>query len=105
MALKKHWTLVEDANLRIWCSQGISWTDQGLRFGVHRDTVVFRARRLGVKLAKVAVAPVEEKMIPRTLSGTSGGDAWDALPVGHPISWGALTRGTWLEGTRYPTAQ
>ena len=25
-----------------------------------------------------------------------------AMPSGHPISWGAITRGTCLEGTPYP---
>jgi len=25
-----------------------------------------------------------------------------SLPAGHPVSWGALTSGTILEGTQYP---
>ena len=103
MGVKKHWTQEEDANVRLWCSQGISYTEQALRIGVHRDTVAFRARRIGVKMNTTPLEPTEEK-IRRSLLDHPGGNDWDALPAGHPITWGALTRGTWLEGTRYPTA-
>jgi hypothetical protein len=27
-----------------------------------------------------------------------GGAARHAMPAGHPVSWGAITAGTWLEG-------
>ena len=103
MPVKKRWTPNEDASVRLWCSQGLTWTEQALRIGVHRDTVLARAHLIGVKLAALPVEepPVEERLR-RSLSQHSGGDAWLPLPAGHPISWGALTRGTWLDGTRYP---
>jgi len=35
----------------------------------------------------------------RDRRGRGGGD--DALPAGHPISWGAITAGTVLQGLAY----
>jgi len=32
------------------------------------------------------------------------GAARHALPAGHPVSWGAITAGTWLEGRDFDDA-
>jgi hypothetical protein len=34
--------------------------------------------------------------------GRPGHDDRQPLPAGHPVSWGAITKGTVLEGTAYP---
>lgn len=34
--------------------------------------------------------------------GVASADEREPLPPGHPVSWGALTAGTLLEGVPYP---
>ena len=100
MPVKRHWTQADYVNLRAWCAEGISYTEQGVRFGVHRDTVAVVARRIGLSIAKDD--PITEPKIRRALTAGIGGGDGEPLAAGHPISWGAITRGTWLEGTTYP---
>lgn len=38
----------------------------------------------------------------RRVRGRPGADDRPALPAGHPVTWGAITGGTVLEGAKYP---
>lgn len=38
----------------------------------------------------------------RRVRGRPGANDRPALPAGHPVTWGAITRGTVLDGAAYP---
>lgn len=41
-------------------------------------------------------------LTPYHVTGRPGPNDRPALPPGHPVSWGLLTRGTVLDGADYP---
>ena len=85
------WTEPRDTML---CSQralGRSWDAISAQLGISRWAAIERGRVLG------ATKPA------RTPTAPAGSEAWrEALPPGHPISWGAITAGTLLAGEAYP---
>ena len=101
MPVKRIWTAEEDATIRQMRTAGATRAAIAEVLGVLSYTIQTRMRQLGVtiRVAAVEVEETEEKI------SRPNGAEWDALPAGHPISWGAVTRGTWLEGTSYPTGK
>jgi hypothetical protein len=83
------WTETQDATLRRMRLDGISYDIIGTHLGLHRETVRARAKEIG---AVRPPPPPSQKIDP------------DRPPLrpGDPISWGAITKGTVLEGEPYP---
>ena len=92
MPLPLHWSPQRDAIIRTMRQDGETWLAIGRVLGVSRWTAIARGRQIG------AVRPAAP-LPPPVLRNP----AWrEPLPAGHPDSWGAITRGTALDGQRYP---
>jgi hypothetical protein len=92
MADRVTWTASMDETLRQWRQTGATWDAIALGFGLGRETVRERGRRIGAPGPEVAImARLERERADRP-----------PFPPGHEISWGLLTRGTVLEGDPYP---
>jgi hypothetical protein len=74
---------------------GWSWNEIGSAIGVSRFTVIERGRRLNA-----ARAPDD----PTSPVALRDDGATSALRAGHPITWGAITAGTTLDGAPYDGA-
>jgi hypothetical protein len=64
--------------------------------GVNRHTAIERGKVIGVHgipLKATEAEPVEREV--------RNGAPLEALPAGHPYTWGLLTQGTCLEGSEY----
>lgn len=46
---------------------------------------------------------VEDRQRRAAANGARNGPT--AIPAGDPVSWGAITAGTWLDGERYPGSE
>jgi hypothetical protein len=84
------WTDPADFRLRRMRLEGASWEAIAEALGVSPAAASARAERIGADRASRVLAASEDP-------------ARDPLPAGHPRTWGVLTQGTWLAGTRYPT--
>ena len=84
------WTDVRDRALRGMRHDRVSWDAIASTLGLPVSTCMDRARAIGARPALVVVL-VEEDVSNMRLP----------LPPGHPTTWGLLTRGTVLEGSRY----
>ena len=83
------------------------------------DSFIIRARQRRVTLAAIAdrlgmplsvlrrrVEQLEARGAPRERNQAELAMGWRMpLPAGHPISWGAITQGTLLEGVRFEPEQ
>ncbi len=89
MPRKTLWTEGQDSQIRRLRTEGASWDMIALLLGLPDDEVRDRARQLGVERrpAHAAIALDESERAP--------------LPPGHAESWGAINRGTVLDGTRF----
>jgi hypothetical protein len=87
----KTWTAARDAQLRDLREAGLTWDRVAAAMGLGRNSVLERARKIGVRMWRQA-APAAEV------------EARDRPPrqAGHPQTWGMITAGTVLEGERYP---
>lgn len=74
-------------------SSGRTWRQVADLLAVGRSAAIERARRLGLPPG-IRIAAVT-KPAPLRLDRP-------ALPSGHPVSWGTITRGTPLDGAPYP---
>jgi hypothetical protein len=91
MPRKTVWTDGQDAQIRRLRTEGASWDVIALALGLARWTVIERARAIGAEQRPAnAVAILDE-------SGR------EPLPAGHADSWGAINRGTSLEGVTFRT--
>ncbi len=92
MPAKLEWAEEMDTQLLELRGQRVGWNVIAQTMQLSRNTVIERARRIGVaKRSKIGVAvmrPESDDRVPR--------------PAGHPSTWGAITRGTCLEGAPYP---
>jgi hypothetical protein len=85
------WTEAQDTQIRRMRADRSSWDTIAAAVGVTRWTVIERGRRLNARLP----TPVTHD---RSFDDTERAP----LPPGHPESWGAIIRGTTLEGVVYP---
>lgn len=83
------WTEGQDTQIRRLRTEGADWDLIAQVLGLSRWAVLERGRRLGVsrRPAQGQAAPDEQERPP--------------LAAGHPDSWGAITRGTPLEGVPF----
>jgi hypothetical protein len=89
MPLKTIWTDAKDDRIRSLRIGGATWDAVASALGLTRWTVIERARRLGVRLRLAQLPPA------------SPDPERACLPPGDPVSWGAITQGTLLEGQPY----
>lgn len=90
MPKRIEWTEVQDLKIRRMRAESESWDAIAIAIGVTRWTAIERGRRLGARLPPPDHEPCGED------------PERPALPSGHPETWGAIIRGTFLEGTPYP---
>jgi hypothetical protein len=84
------WTEVQDMKIKRMRAESVSWDIIAVAVGVTRWTVIERGRRIGARLPPADYEPPPED--PERL----------ALPPGHLETWGAIVKGTLLEGFPYP---
>ena len=85
------WTTARDFRLRLMRLEGDGWEEIAKALAVPREAAMARADRIGAAQSRNGQTMHDDP-------------ARDPLPAGHPRSWSVLTQGTWLTGTRYPTA-
>lgn len=83
------WTDGQDMRIRRLRTEGATWDTIAAQLGLARWTIIERAAWLGVRPPLATTAFLDDVMRP-------------PLPAGHPDSWGAINRGTALEGHPYP---
>jgi hypothetical protein len=84
------WTHALDAQLRRMWAEGAAWGDIARILGRDRDEIVTRALVIRARPPPPDFTPTQD-------------DLWrEALPAGHPRTWGTLIAGTLLDGTEYP---
>ena len=94
------WTAQADARLGRLVAQGVSIRGLAKSFGIGRQAAQQRATKLGLitpQTRQPASAPV---VTAERIDPIDAGR--EALPAGHPITWGMIVQGTCLEGTAYP---
>jgi hypothetical protein len=86
---KAIWTEGQDTRIRRLRTEGVSWDVIALALGLARWAVIERARIIGADR--------------RLVNGESSAADADrsALPAGHADSWGAINRGTALDGVAF----
>lgn len=75
-------------------ADGKAWPVIASELRVGRNSVIERARYLGLPPAIRLVQPPRRFALARTDR--------PALPAGHPITWSAITSGTALDSVPYP---
>lgn len=92
----------DDALRQLW-AEGLSGAEIGRRLGISKNAVTGRVHRLGLPARPSPLVPAKPVKTSSTaapyrpaLSGT------DAIPAGHPMTWGMITAGTVLDGSEYP---
>ncbi len=89
------WTDSRDHVLCALRAEGRSWDSIDAMLGISRWAVMERDRLVG---AVKAMPP------PRLAAGDLAEAGREVMPAGHPVSWGAITAGTLLDGMAYPFA-
>ena len=84
------WTEGQDGQIRRLRAEGFTWDGIGAALGRSAAVVRERGRRIG------AVRPPPEFVPPPE------DPQREPLPAGHERSWGAITKGTVLDGMAYP---
>ena len=87
------WSPQADALILQLRAAGFSWRTLASELRVGRNSIIERARRLGLPPASRLAAP-PRPVLERTER--------PPLPSGHPLSWQAITINTPLEGAPYP---
>jgi hypothetical protein len=98
MPAPRVWTEAERQQIIASRDRGEVWDDIAPRFGVHRATLIDAAKKLGVWTPDKRTYEVTAS--PRPFADRDRN--WWPLPPGHEVTWGAITRGTCLEGVEYP---
>jgi hypothetical protein len=89
MPAKLLWTDDRDTSLHRLRAGGASWDRIAEALGISRWSAIERGRVLGAEAPPKPIAALPDP-------------GREALPAGHPTSWGLLTTGTSLEGIAYP---
>lgn len=83
------WTDAQDHTIKLMRAEGSPWDAIALAVGVCRWTTIERGKEIGAKLPPIDFTPsIDMERAP--------------LPAGHVDTWGAMNRGTCLEGIPYP---
>ena len=90
MGARIKWTEYRDDIIRDGREAGTTWDGIAAQLGFTRYAIITRAKEIG---AWEMVARATQKKAPER--------SYEPLPAGHPASWGAITRGTWLDGAEY----
>ena len=93
MSMAISWSPHADAQLLHLRAAGLPWHAVASHLCVGRNSVIERARRLGLPPITRA------QLAPRLMSERVDRPA---LPSGHPSSWQAITNNSPLEGEPYP---
>ena len=96
MAAPLVWTESRDHVLRALRAEGRSWDVIAAMLGISRWAAIDRGRLVGARKPEPALPRLTEAQL------AEGGR--EALAPGHPVSWGAITAGTLLDGMAYPFA-
>lgn len=94
MSCQISWTPLADSHLLQMRASGLAWPTVARHLRVGRNAAIERARRLGLLPATRLPPPPAAPAQPRIDR--------PALPAGHPLTWGAITDGTALQGCAYP---
>lgn len=89
------WTESRDQKLRELRAEGRSWDTIAAMLGLSRWAAIQRGGLVG------AFKPAPP---PRLTAAQAAEAGREALAPGHPVSWGAITAGTLLDGMAYPFA-
>lgn len=90
MPLKLTWLPSQDHAIRRMRAEGATWDAVADRISVSRWSAIARGRWLG------AAAPRPGCVVAEPERGE------EPLAAGHPASWGAIIKGTLLEGAAWP---
>jgi len=82
-----NWTPEADATIRRMRVEKKSWETIARHFGISRDSVVLRAKKINAHKAELTIERVDR----------------DALPAGHPVTWGVIAQGPWPGPLRHQT--
>ena len=96
MAAPLVWTELRDHVLRALRAEGRSWDVIAAMLGISRWAAIDRGRLVGARKP--------EPTLPRLTAAQAAEAGREALPPGHPVSWGAITAGTLLDGAANPFA-
>lgn len=98
------WSAPRDAQLRRLRAEGESWETIARAFGVSRNCVLERGRRIGAP--RPPVPPPGANSLARAEPGRHEPGRHEPgrapLPAGHEVTWGAITNSTLLADTPYP---
>ena len=89
MPTKARWTEAQDIQIKRMRAEGHLWDEIGAVLGMTRWTVLERGRRIGAR-------PPPADFVPPSIDLTR-----DPLPAGDPLTWGAITKGTVMDGLPY----
>lgn len=95
------WTPIADARFQQLFANGQSIRGLARLFGIGRQAAQQRAIKLGLVCSEIPKAP--ESVSRAKTSPDPNDPGREALPAGHPLSWGLIVMGTCLEGMPYPT--
>jgi hypothetical protein len=90
MPKRIEWTGARDQTIKRMRNERASWDVIAAAVGVCRWAAIERGRQLFVRL-RPPVADAQD----------DGDRRRDCFPAGHPVTWGAITKGTSLEGAAY----
>ena len=93
MSTAIRWSPHADAQILTLRAAGATWHDVASSLSVGRNSVIERARRIGLR-PMTRIQPAPKPPIERVDR--------PALPAGHPLSWQTITANTPLEGAPYP---
>jgi hypothetical protein len=85
------WTELADESLYTLRGEGRSWDAIAAVLGISRWAAIERGRLIGARKPDPA-PPADAQAI----------GLREPMPAGHPVSWGAITAGTVLDGAAYP---
>jgi hypothetical protein len=104
---RREWTREQDSRIRQLRAEGADWPAVGHAFGFPTEACRRRGVKLGLARKSTGGAGAVERLATREPpeAESDGFDRRDgALPPGHPITWGAITSSTMLDGQPYGSA-
>ena len=99
--IRREWSLTDDNRLLAMRAEGMEWSALALAFHATRNSVIARHNRI-LRRRGLARGPAIGGEKRRHSAGPA--ERKEPLPPGHPVTWGAITAGTLLEGSPYPEA-